>query len=98
MLKVVAPSSHTALSGDVTVFILNSAETESSTISTNIVATNGTNGMKKDEEDKIDPEKNEINGSHEPLVLRYVEKPFNEHAQRPEIFRNLHTHLNKCEH
>ncbi|CAL1681661.1 unnamed protein product [Lasius platythorax] len=72
LLKVVAPSSHTALSGDVTVFILDSAETESSTISTNIVATNGTNGMKKDEEDKIDPEKNEINGSHEPLVLRVL--------------------------
>lgn len=53
LLKVVAPSSHTALSGDVTVFILDSAETESSTISVNIVATNGTNGTKKDEEDKI---------------------------------------------
>lgn len=76
LLKVVAPSSHTALSGDVTVFILDSAETESSTISVNIVATNGTNGTKKDEEDKIYPEKNEVNESHEPLVLRYVKESY----------------------
>lgn len=75
LLKVVAPPSHIALSGDVTVFILDSAETESSMIFTNTVVTNDTNGTKKDEKDKIDPEKNEINGSHEPLVLRYVRKP-----------------------
>ncbi|GAB1859485.1 Acetylcholine receptor subunit alpha-like 2 [Camponotus japonicus] len=72
LLKVLVPPTHTALSGDVTVFILDSAETESFAISTNTVITNETNGMKKDEEDKIDPEKNEINGSHEPLVLRVL--------------------------
>ncbi|KAM0731380.1 SCO-spondin [Formica fusca] len=72
LLKVVAPPSHIALSGDVTVFILDSAETESSMIFTNTVVTNDTNGTKKDETDKIDPEKNEINGSHEPLVLRVL--------------------------
>lgn len=75
LLKVLVPPTHTALSGDVTVFILDSAETESFAISTNTVITNETNGMKKDEEDKIDSEKNEINGSHEPLVLRYVKRP-----------------------
>ncbi|XP_072764164.1 uncharacterized protein Gogo isoform X3 [Anoplolepis gracilipes] len=72
LLKVIPPPSHTALSGDVTVFILDSTETDSSTISTNTVVTNSTNGMKKDEKDKIDPEKNEVNGSHEPLVLRVL--------------------------
>lgn len=74
LLKVLVPPTHTALSGDVTVFILDSAETESFTVSTNTVITNDTNGIKKDEKDKIDPDKNEINGSHEPLVLRYVKE------------------------
>lgn len=81
LLKVVAPPSHAALSGDVTVFILDS-ETESSTISTNTMSTNGTNGIKKVGKEKIDPKKDGVSAGHEPLVLRYVKKiiKLNEHA------------------
>lgn len=69
LLKVVAPPSHTALSGDVTVFILDSAEMESSTMST---STMSINGIKKDEKEGIDPKKDGVSAGHEPLVLRYV--------------------------
>ncbi|KAG5323137.1 SSPO protein, partial [Acromyrmex heyeri] len=72
LLKVVAPPSHTALSGDVTVFILDSAEIESFTISTNIMSTNGTNGARKDEKETIDPKREGVNAGHEPLVLRIL--------------------------
>lgn len=71
LLKVVAPPSHTALSGDVTVFILDSAETELSTVSAS-TATVGANDTKKDEKQKIDPRRQEVTAGHEPLVLRYV--------------------------
>lgn len=71
LLKVVAPPSHTALSGDVTVFILDS-ETESSMVSTNTMSTNGTNGIKADEKEKIDSKRDGVSAGHEPLVLRYV--------------------------
>ncbi|KAL6255317.1 hypothetical protein P5V15_013657 [Pogonomyrmex californicus] len=69
LLKVVAPPSHMALSGDVTVFILDSAETESTT---NVMSTNGTNGMRKDEKEKIDPKTDGVSAGHEPLVLRVL--------------------------
>jgi hypothetical protein len=69
LLKVVAPPSHTALSGDVTVFILDSAERESSTMST---STMSINGVKKDEKEGIDPKRDGVSAGHEPLVLRYV--------------------------
>jgi hypothetical protein len=77
LLKVVAPPSHTALSGDVTVFILDTEEMGTSTVSTSIAATNDTNGTKKDENEQIDPKKDGINVGHEPLVLRYVKEPYN---------------------
>ncbi|XP_025991636.1 uncharacterized protein LOC105203875 isoform X2 [Solenopsis invicta] len=69
LLKVVAPPSHTALSGDVTVFILDSAEMESSTMST---STMSINGIKKDEKEGIDPKKDGVSAGHEPLVLRVL--------------------------
>ncbi|XP_011690757.1 PREDICTED: uncharacterized protein LOC105451785 [Wasmannia auropunctata] len=72
LLKVVAPPSHTALSGDVTVFILDSAETESSTVPTSTMSTNGTNGVKRNEKETIDPKRDGINAGHEPLVLRVL--------------------------
>ncbi|XP_012054704.1 PREDICTED: uncharacterized protein LOC105617761 [Atta cephalotes] len=71
LLKVVAPPSHTVLSGDVTVFILDSAEIESFTISTNIMS-NGTNGARKDEKETIEPKRERVNAGHEPLVLRIL--------------------------
>ncbi|XP_024893333.1 uncharacterized protein LOC112468411 isoform X1 [Temnothorax curvispinosus] len=71
LLKVVAPPSHTALSGDVTVFILDS-EKESSMVSTSTMSTNATNGIKKDEKEKIDPKKDGVSAGHEPLVLRVL--------------------------
>ncbi|TGZ54212.1 Neuronal acetylcholine receptor subunit alpha-5, partial [Temnothorax longispinosus] len=71
LLKVVAPPSHMALSGDVTVFILDS-EKESSMVSTSTMSTNGTNGIKKDEKEKIDPKKDGVSAGHEPLVLRVL--------------------------
>jgi len=74
LLKVISPPSHTALSGDVTVFILDTAETQSSTVSANTAVINGTNGAKKDEEKKIDPKKDEVNVGRGPLVLRYVKR------------------------
>jgi len=77
LLKVVAPPSHTALSGDVTVFILDTEEIETSTVFTSIAATNGTNGIRKDENEQIDPRKDGVNAGHEPLVLRYVKKSHN---------------------
>ncbi|KAH0951561.1 hypothetical protein HN011_005593 [Eciton burchellii] len=72
LLKVISPPSHTALSGDVTVFILDTAETQSSTVSANTAVINGTNGAKKDEEKKIDPKKDEVNVGRGPLVLRVL--------------------------
>lgn len=70
LLKVVAPSSHTALSGDVTVFILDSALTELTTADTMAA---DANDVKKDENEKIDRSREEeVNAGHEPLVLRYV--------------------------
>jgi len=72
LLKVVAPPSHMALSGDVTVFILDSAE--SFMVSTSTMPTNGTNGVKKDEKETIDPKRDGVNAGHEPLVLRYIKK------------------------
>ncbi|XP_012541102.1 uncharacterized protein LOC105839373 isoform X2 [Monomorium pharaonis] len=69
LLKVVAPPSHTALSGDVTVFILDLAETESFTVSTSTVSTND---VKKDEKAKIDPKRDGVSAGHEPLVLRVL--------------------------
>lgn len=82
LLKVVAPPSHTALSGDVTVFILDS-ETESSMVSTSTVS-NDTKGIKTDETEKIDPKRDGVSAGHEPLVLRYVKKiiKLNDHARR----------------
>ncbi|XP_077267497.1 thrombospondin-1 like protein golden goal isoform X2 [Temnothorax americanus] len=71
LLKVVAPPSHTALSGDVTVFILDS-EKESSMVSTSTMSNNVTNGIKKDEKEKIDPKKDGVSAGHEPLVLRVL--------------------------
>lgn len=76
LLKVIAPPSHTALSGDVTVLILDSAETESSTVATSI-ATTVTDDTRKDEKKKIDPKEGRVAVAHEPLVLRYVEKTIN---------------------
>ncbi|XP_014468051.1 PREDICTED: uncharacterized protein LOC106740996 isoform X2 [Dinoponera quadriceps] len=67
LLKVVAPPSHTALSGDVTVLILDSLETESSTAAASIAVTNDT---RKDEKKKIDPKEGRATTVHEPLVLR----------------------------
>ncbi|KAL0109016.1 hypothetical protein PUN28_014247 [Cardiocondyla obscurior] len=71
LLKVVAPPSHTALSGDVTVFILDS-EAESSTVSTSTIPANVTSGTKKGEREKIDPKKGGVSAGHEPLVLRIL--------------------------
>ncbi|XP_011869419.1 PREDICTED: uncharacterized protein LOC105562883 isoform X2 [Vollenhovia emeryi] len=71
LLKVVAPASHTALSGDVAVFILDS-ETESSMISASTMSTNGTNGIKKDGKEKVDTRGDGVSAGHEPLVLRVL--------------------------
>ncbi|EFN76017.1 hypothetical protein EAI_16120 [Harpegnathos saltator] len=70
LLKVIAPPSHTALSGDVAVFILDSTETESSTVSTSSVAAIVTDDTRKDEKKKIDPKEGRAAAAHEPLVLR----------------------------
>lgn len=80
LLKVVAPPSHAALSGDVTVFILDS-ETESSTTSASTMSINGTNGIKKNGKEKIDPRKDGVSAGHEPLVLRYVKNLSNTHGE-----------------
>ncbi|XP_020293454.1 uncharacterized protein LOC109859524 [Pseudomyrmex gracilis] len=56
-LKVVAPTSHVALSGNVTVFILRTSDMEFSTVSTIITSNSSTNDIRKDERDKIDSEK-----------------------------------------
>lgn len=78
LLKVIAPPSHTALSGDVTVLILDSVETEpSTTASTSIAASTVTNDTRKDEKNKIDPKEGRAAATHEPLVLRYAEKVIN---------------------
>lgn len=75
LLKVVAPPFHTALSGDVTVFILDTEEMDTS-ISTS-VAINSTNGIKKGENEQIDLKKDGIHADHEPLVLRYIRHLYN---------------------
>ncbi|XP_032671721.1 uncharacterized protein LOC116844362 isoform X3 [Odontomachus brunneus] len=69
LLKVVAPPSHTALSGDVAVLILDSAETEFSTVATSIAVT-VPDDTRKDEKKKIDPKEGKVAVAHEPLVLR----------------------------
>lgn len=72
-LKVVATTSHVALSGNVTVFILRTSDMEFSTVSTIITSNSSTNDIRKDEKDKkVDSEKEGSSRSNKSFALTYV--------------------------
>lgn len=74
-LKVVAPTSHVALSGNVTVFILRTSDMDFSTVSTIITLSNSTNDMRTDGEEKMDSEKEGGSRSNKSFALTYVKVP-----------------------